>query len=506
MKHQATPLAHGWIGSGVIRPFFKKSRQVFHGLVLFLGLMLAAAGAQPVVVAVETKNPGAEISPEALGLSYETSLMLPDAHGVRYFRPDNRPLVRLFRTLGIRSLRLGGNSVDASRFPVPSQADIRSLFQFADAAGVKVIYTVRLENGDPHSAADIAQFIRRHHAAALDCFAIGNEPKGYYKDTNIYLAKWTAIRDAMRGVWPEARFCGPDDNPSPEWCRMMVRNSGAPAGPLVQITQHSYSFGCSYKNPGEKEVTKLVPVEAAAAREKMLSPKAYDIYQKIYDGIATSIGDAPISFRMSEVNSYWFSGLEGASDRYASALWAVDYLHWWTSHGAAGLNFHTGDRTGGAITLPCRYAVFATASNGYSARPLAYGLKLFSLAGHGKILPVRLEGETNQTLVAYANLTGKKQVSLTLINKAHGVTATDRALCIQLESSARIKSAKCIELQAKGNDIAAEGVDVLLGGSPIAADGSWSGKWTTLSVDTASGSVPITLSPARVLIVVISLK
>ncbi len=480
MKHQATPLAHGWIGSGVIRPFFKKSRQVFHGLVLFLGLMLAAAGAQPVVVAVETKNPGAEISPEALGLSYETSLMLPDAHGVRYFRPDNRPLVRLFRTLGIRSLRLGGNSVDAARFPVPSQADIRSLFQFADAAGVKVIYTVRLENGDPHSAADIAQFIRRHHAAVLDCFAIGNEPKGYYKDTNIYLAKWTAIRDAMRGVWPEARFCGPDDNPSPEWCRMLVRNSGAPAGPLIQITQHSYSFGCSYKNPGEKEVTKLVPVEAAAAREKMLSPKAYDIYQKIYDGIATSIGDAPISFRMSEVNSYWFSGLEGASDRYASALWAVDYLHWWTLHGAAGLNFHTGDRTGGAITLPCRYAAFVSSSKGYEVRPLGYGLKLFSLGGQGRMLPATVSGATNGNVAAYASLSGKKTVYVTVINKAHGGAAADTEVEIKWDEVLKGENAQVIELLARDNDIAAGSSEVTLGGAPILEDGSWGGKWAFL--------------------------
>ena len=30
----------------------------------------------------------------------------------------------------------------------------------------------------------------------------------------------------------------------------------------------------------------------------------------------------------------------GASNAFASALWALDYLHWWAAHGAAGVNFH----------------------------------------------------------------------------------------------------------------------------------------------------------------------
>src|SRR6476620_8005260 len=121
------------------------------GTVLCL-VCAACFAAEPVVISVETRSPGARISENALGLSYETSLMLPDKEGKRYFRPDNKPLVTMFKTLGIKSLRIGGNSVDAAEIPVPTVADIEPLFEFAKAAGLKVIYSIRLQDGDPQSA------------------------------------------------------------------------------------------------------------------------------------------------------------------------------------------------------------------------------------------------------------------------------------------------------------------------------------------------------------------
>jgi hypothetical protein len=464
------------------------------------------AAAEPVKLAVETRKSGADISPDALGLSYETSLMLPNENGGHYFRPDNKPLVQMFRTLGIKSLRIGGNSVDAARIPIPSEPDIRSFFEFARAAKVKVIYSVRLEDGDPQSAANIAKFIRKHYADTMDCFAIGNEPKGYYKDTNVFLGQWKVIRDAIVGVWPGVKFCGPDDNPSPLWCAMMVQNFGAPAGPLVQITQHSYSFGCSYKNPGEKDVTKLMPVDVFAAREKILAPEAYQIYGKIYDGIRASIADAPISFRMTEVNSYWFSGLKGASDSHASALWAADYLHWWSARGADGLNFHTGDRTGGTISLPCRYAAFVTATNGYEIRPLGYGLKLFSLGGQGRILPVNVSSDTNQNVVAYATLVEKKTVLLTIINKTHGPEAGDAAIQIKLDSPQSGDVIKIIRLTEARGDIAAGASQMTLGGAPITEAGKWRGRWDSLPIVGGTDYFPLTMPPASAAVIKVKLK
>src|SRR5262249_60342796 len=46
-----------------------------------------------------------------------------------------------------------------------------------------------------------------------------------------------------------------------------------------------------------------------------------------------------LRYRLTESNDY-LVGVPGASDAYASALWALDHLHWWAARGAAGVNFH----------------------------------------------------------------------------------------------------------------------------------------------------------------------
>ncbi|HEU6449386.1 MAG TPA: hypothetical protein VFV23_13220 [Verrucomicrobiae bacterium] len=477
--------------------------------VLFSPALIIAA--EPATISVTVSKPRGEISPDALGLSYETSLMLPDTNGVLYFRPGNKPLVALFKTLGVKSLRIGGNSVDAPKVPIPDEKDIRAFFDFARAAGVKVIYSVRLEEStnsgvlppstatsNVEAAAKAARLIHDDYPDVLDCFAIGNEPY-YFKDYAVYSAKWKAIHDAIVAAYPEATFCGPDQNPSPDLDRKMVRDFGGGSGHLVMITQHSYPFGCAYKNPGAKDVSKLVPFDAAESREKMLAPAAYGTYEKIYQGIAAAITNTSVGYRFSECNSYWFSGLKGASDSYASALWAVDYLHWWTDHGADGLDFHNGDRTGGELSMPCRYAAFVSAKNGYEARPLAYGMKLFDLGGHGKSLAVNVSETTN--LVAYAALE-TNIISVTIINKAHGSSAKKQMVKIKFDTLPRASKVEAIFLRAGNDDIADGSGDVTLGGAPIEADGSWNGRWKRLPRSAVSDNViTITMPPASAAVV-----
>src|SRR5262249_8421489 len=144
--------------------------------------------------------------------------------------------------------------------------DIRDFLEFAKAAGVKVIYSVRLKEtpateavGDPtsnaESAAKIAKFIHDHYSDVIGCFAIGNEPS-YLKQYPDSSAHWTAVRDAILAVYPEATFCGPDQDPAPDLDKHMVADFGNPAGRLVKISQHWYPFGCSFKNPKMKDVQK----------------------------------------------------------------------------------------------------------------------------------------------------------------------------------------------------------------------------------------------------------
>ena len=125
------------------------------------------------VTLTETKAP--DLSPTFLGLSYESGMLLPNG-GHYYFDADNQALVNTFKTLGIKSLRVGANQVDDPNIPVPKENDIDSLFKFARAAGVKVIYSFRLRNGDPINTARLATYIQSHYGDLLDSFCIGNEP------------------------------------------------------------------------------------------------------------------------------------------------------------------------------------------------------------------------------------------------------------------------------------------------------------------------------------------
>jgi hypothetical protein len=478
-------------------------------VLLLTGLCLITAPASSardaIIVTVDAEPTGPVIPADALGLSYETSILRPNAAGLRYFRPDNRELLQVFRTIGVKNLRIGGNSVDDPKVPLPALDDVRSLFRFARKAGVKVIYSVRLHDGDPAAAAEVARLIQEEFRDELESFAIGNEP-GYYKDYAVYKEKWVPIRDAIVRVFPEARFCGGDDNPRPEFIANLARDFGTPDGRLVQITQHSYPFGCSYKNPrdGMKDVKLLVPVDAAEARNRLLAAPPLALYEEILKGMKAAVAGTALTFRLTETNSYWFSGLEGASDRHASALWALDYLHWWTSHGAAGINFHTGDRTGGSVNLPCRYAAFVSSAKGYEVRPLAYGMKLFAASGPGRYLPARVEAASGDQIAAYAVAREDGVITVTLINRD---AKNEAGIRIDLASAKAIKKARVLKLQARGNDIAAGSREVTLNDAPIDDTGKWGGKWMALKKPAyADNAVSLTLPPASAAVVEVTVS
>ena len=427
------------------------------------GQLAKSTGQDRITVGIETLNPGQSVPSGAIGLSYETRDLLPRENGEHYFSPENAALIKMFKAIGVKSLRIGGNSVDASGIPIPTENDIPSFFKFAKAAGVKVIYSVRLQNGDPEKAKEAARIIYENYKDILESFAIGNEPS-YYKDYDVYVSKWTAIRDAILEVYPDAVFCGPDQNPDAKRLKLLVDQFGNEKERLVQITQHSYPFGCSYTNYKEHDVTKLIPYDAVKSRAKMLNDSVHSIYQGILNGMTEAVKGTSLTFRLSETNSFWYSGLKGASDSYASALWGLDYLHWWMSQGAAGLNFHTGDFTGGEIVLPCRYAAFVSSGSGYEARPLAYGMKMFSLGACSRYLPVKVTSSGNN-IGAYAGLDENNAIVITLINKEFK-SSNPKEIDIQLDQPLQKSKVETILLKALTGDIGATSSGITIGDFP----------------------------------------
>jgi hypothetical protein len=430
----------------------------------------AAETAEPAVrvtIPPSSANAASAVAADFVGLSFEMEKLLPDAGGKHYFSPENEPLLATFRALGVKSLRVGGNTADRPGLPLPSRADIDSLFAFARAAGVKVIYTLRLREGSREDAASAAGYIAEHHAAELTCFAIGNEPNVFATEYPLYLAEWKRYVQAITapGVAPAARFCGPSATPAKVgWARQLVADV-ADSLPLAIVTQHDY--------PGDsgRKVT-----DADAARRLMLSNTWTDAYQKFHDAFVPAAVAHHLPYRLEEANSFFHGGAKDVSDTQASALWALDYMYWWAAHGAAGVNFHNGDRVAaGDDNAPCRYASFWTSPGGYSVRPLGYALKAFDLGAHGQLVNAQVSPPASG-VAAYAVLDADGALSLTLVRKS--VDGAD--LSVRLDPGAGYERARVMFLRAPSDDASAT-TAVTLGGAAVADDATWKGAWTPLT-------------------------
>jgi len=479
-----------------------RAKYVASAIALSVCASVAFAGS-PISVTVDPTSPGTKIPADFMGVSMESQTMLPDANGKYYFSPDNKPLISMFKLLGITSLRVGGNTSDNPKIKVPGNSDIDSLFAFSDAVGAKVIYGLRFRldpkpkddaaRNEAYAAltkddAAIAKYVMDHYKNDVICFELGNEP-------NVYIKVYADYKDAMEksvdvirtpACAPDAVFCGPNATPGKgDWARNMAADLGK-TGQLCMITQHSYPGGNSRK-----------VADPAVGRESMLSPKWLDSYQKMYNLFVPTVIENKIPFRIEETNSFFNGGLKDASNTHASALWGLDYMYWWASHGAAGLNFHTGDHVAAADeNAPCWYALFWTSpqeGGGYHAHPLAYAVKAFDLGaggGRARFVPVKMDSKDNLNLNAYSVLDDDKNLYVTMINKEHGTNGQNATVALNIPGYSQ---AEMMTLGVPGGDISAKEGETL-GGAEIKDDGTWDGKWTV----TDAGAVEIPAATAVV--------
>src|ERR1035438_7880188 len=284
---------------------------------------LAAAQTQQVAVTVAADGSSAGLPPHFLGLSYESSMLLPkDGH--YYFDANDNALVNTFKTLGIKSLRVGANAVDDPRIPIPQEKDIDALFNFARAAGVKVIYSFRLKNGNPADSARLASYIAAHDADALDCFSIGNEPNFFLKTFEAFFAQWKPHYDAILKAVPQAMIDGPSANGN---YALNLAKAVFAGGHLAMASDHYYFLGSG--RAGEKD--------PSATRARFLSNSLHDDYERDYAHVGTVLAAQGVPYRIDEMNSCYNGGAKDSSDTYASTLWVLDCTHWWALHHILGV-------------------------------------------------------------------------------------------------------------------------------------------------------------------------
>ena len=426
--------------------------------------------------------PGFPIPDDFIGLSFETSVVLPNRNHVPrakpfyLFSPTNQPLIAIFKNLGIKNLRVGGGTVDEPRRVAPGPADVDQLFSFAKAADVKVIFSFRLLNGNPTSAPPVAAYIWQRYRSQLDSFAIGNEPdwRSYHRvDPRItnypsYLADWRTFADAIRAVVPDARFAGPDtgsdypvtraadtDYNGESWTQRFADDEKG-SGLITAILQHDY-------------VGQLANgVSAREGIDAMLSQEWVTVeYPALYNHVLAPVVADGFPFRMTEANDR-LGGVEGASDAFASALWALDYMHWWAAHGCIGVNFHNNE------WLKTDTVLLDTNGN-YHLNPKAYGIKAFDLGSHGNVMPITISNPFAVHLTAYAGR-NSDTLCVTVINKEHDARA--RTANVTLIPGTGWSDPQILFLTGRLD----QKTGITLGGVPMAAaDGSWHGKWKTLN-------------------------
>lgn len=423
-----------------------------------------------VTVTVDPGAPGATVSADFVGLSFEMERLLPDALGNHYFSPANRRLAATFRVLGVKSLRVGGNTADRPSVRVPGTADVDRLFAFARAANVRVIYTLRLRGGNGDAAAATAKYIVDRYGSNLECFVIGNEPDIFTRAYPAYRAEWEQYVAAITtpSMAPAARFCGPSVTQARvAWARDFANDFGT-SRHLAMITQHDY--------PGESA---RAVTNQRLARSWMLSAEWTNKYEKLHAAFVPSVASNRLPYRLEEANSFYNGGAKDVSDTFTAALWALDYMYWWASHGAKGINFHTGDTVAaGEENTPCRYAVFWTSPQGYSVHPVGYGLKAFDLGSHGRLVPATFTSKADPlNLTGYGILGPDKTLYVTLINKEHGAKAYDAHVTIAPGES--YAAGHVMFLKGTSGDISVTS-GVTLGGAEIKDDAGWEGTWTAL--------------------------
>jgi hypothetical protein len=441
------------------------------------------AGAQTPVTVTLVPKAARAIPADFAGLSFETSALLPDTDGQHVFRSTNLPLINTFRSLGIRNLRIGGNSVDQDAVPIPSNADIDNLFDFAQAANVKVIYSLRLKSNNPAAGAAIAKYVMEHYSTTLDCLSIGNEPNMYIANSSTYNDEFAAYRTAILAISPNAKLCGPSPTPGkPDWAVDFARHF-AHAREIHHVLQHEYFGGNGQK------------VTGAEARDKLLAPAMLESYENVHARLVPAVRSDGFDFRFEETNNYFHGGSPGASNTFASALWGLEYMLWWAAHDVSGLNFHTNIKGSG-------YSLFGTSANGYAARPLGYGMKAFSIAGNGRSVPAKLANPQDVNLTAYGTSAGDGTLYVTFINKEHDSAA--RSADVTIVPGAKFAQGQVIFLTAPNNDVAATS-GILLGGAPLMDDGSWNGSWTNLPVP-SHGRFKLTIPQATAAIVKLTVK
>jgi hypothetical protein len=367
-------------------------------------------------IVVDTAHPAGRLPADFLGLSFEMREL-----GIGNLDPDRGNVTALLRTLGPSNVRIGGNTLDRDTLWVPqgqsppavkpdwvqdivTPADVERLRGLLDATDWKAEVGINVGRWDPALGADQARALTRILGPRLVAIECGNEPDqwvgkglrpaGYgYAE---YHADWQACADAV-GHTPIA---GPDTaGTSSGWASSLAADESR----LAMLTVHQYAAG------GDATIAGLL---SPAQVTNQLNAVAKNL-------AAAQAHRLPL--RVDEANSAFSGGVDGVSNKYASALWVLDYSLSLAQAGVAGVNIHGGL---GVCNDPIwngkfqRYTPFCAANKAYElagqykAMPIYYGIWLARQLGTGRFVPLTVDSDRNITAYAVRGDDGRLRIAV----------------------------------------------------------------------------------------------
>ena len=358
------------------------------------------------------------------GLSYESSQL---SHPW-FFSAENHDLIQFFCTLGDHGvLRLGGNmseytvwdptgSVHGAGgetegpdpgngtnriFPVTPQS-IDNLVGFLDATGWRLIYGLNLARGKVDSVVEEAKYVVKALGDRLIALQFGNEPDLFKHSDDLkrkwtyeeFIARWNEFYAAIRAELPNVPIAGPDTS-NPKWNVQFAKDVGHK---IVLETSHFYAEG--------------PPTDPRMTIDYLLHP-GERLQTYVMQAIDVS-KQSGIPYRMAEGNTCYAAGKADVSDTFAAALWVVDFMLTVAQTGATGVNLHGG---GNGLYTP----IAGSRSEGYSARPIYYGMLLLQQLLGSTLLRTNIES-TGKNVAAFAAQSDRALQIVVLNREAEAMT------------------------------------------------------------------------------------
>ena len=341
-------------------------------------------------------------------------------------------------------------------------SDVDSLAAFVESTGWKCLYGINLGGAatgatTPTLAAAEVAYAAQQLGSSLLGIEIGNECDLYGNAGSFFAGSWSLsqfitlwdqFRTAILVSTPSVPITGPADAGNASTWTVPFGQTMTSSG-ITLLTQHYYrasgqlatSTGALLITPDTNLVNTLGELRTGA------------------QGIG-------VPYRMSECNSFDHGGSSGVSDSYASSLWVIDYLFDCAQGDASGVNFHGGGNGPGYTPIADSFGTVI------GARPVFYGIFLFTLAGLGTLYTTQLS-VSSLNVTAYAVKTSSSRLNLVVVNKELTQNLQLFAQLPQTATSATLLAMTQLTAGATGPDLSATS-GVTIQGASVNPDGLFS--------------------------------